>query len=162
MQASAFVQRHPQVMQAASRAAVHDEAWDTLTELQQRCQAACNAADGTYPGLLQEALLQDDVGCWAESAAEYVHYLSGEGERRARDAKLLAHKVLRVHACGGRCHAAVLCSAVMLAETAAPLVDFDPALPLGPCASLDLDAWADIRHNAELTRELKEAEGQLV
>lgn len=74
-------------------------------------------------------------------------------------AQLLASKVLKVHACGGRCYDYTIAAEVMSAEGAAvsfSLVDADAdaAADRRRCALMDEQAWADVRHRAALTDEL--------
>ena len=72
------------------------------------------------------------------------------------EAKRLVQRVLKVHACGGKCRDAMLATAVLAANGPFSLADAEPLLSTAPedCPILDGAAWAAARERDVMHREL--------
>lgn len=137
----------------SSRSEIPDDLWDTLGEQQQQCKYARLHCERVYTELLVEALDADDPSCWSRTAAMMCKFVAGE-PGRSSEARSLASKVARLHACGGRCHDIHLARAVC--ETEGP-VTVEAAVSAPDCPLLDVSAWAQLRESEALRRELRQS-----
>jgi len=104
-----------------------------------------------------QALDADDPSCWSRTAALLCKYVGGE-PGRADEARALAAKLGRLHACGGRCRDVLLARAVGEAEAEGPVAE-EVAADAPPCALLDAEVWAKMRESEPLKRELQASWG---
>ena len=153
---------------AKSRAEVDDDTWDRVVEIQALVQRACNSCNVDFPALQLECLQVDDRACWSRTSVEYAHFLLGQadssGAPRLSEAKRLAKRVLKLHACGGansdQCRDALLATAVLAAEGPFSQADADALLRVAPdsCPALNSGTvWADIKARDKMHRELEES-----
>ena len=128
----------------------------------------CNACAIGFPALQRECVEADDALTWSHASVAYAHYLLGQPPRSDADAasctpvdeaRRLAQRVLRVHACSEHqaCRDCLLASAVLSAEGPFSLAAAEPLLSHAPatCPLIDGRAWADARARDSMTRELQ-------
>eukprot|EP00962_Isochrysis_galbana_P019127 scaffold5569_cov116-Isochrysis_galbana.AAC.7 len=89
--------------------------------------------------------------CWSRTAALLCKYAVGQAGRSA-EARALASKLERLHACGGRCHDALMAQAVGGAEGP---VGMEARVDAPDCSLLDAHTWARMRDAEPLRRELQ-------
>ena len=155
---------------ASSRADIAEDTWDRVVELQRLVQVTCNACGVGFPALQRECVEADDALTWSRASVAYAHYLLGQPsstsaettEERActpmDEARRLAQRVLRVHACSAQpCRDAMLANAVLAAEGPFSLTAAEALLSHAPdtCPLVDGRAWADARARDAMTRELQ-------
>ncbi|KAL1530244.1 hypothetical protein AB1Y20_001159 [Prymnesium parvum] len=151
LEVAAILQANPEIMEAHTRSEVRDEHWDQLVELQVECQRAERQCAASWQELIGQAVAENDAKRWSCAAAPFARFLKLEGKER--DAQLLASKVAKLHACGGRCRDVMLAGTVAVAEGRS--VELDEGLDAeDECALFDEDVWQSIRSTAILTAEL--------
>jgi hypothetical protein len=79
------------------------------------------------------------------------HFVAGEAGRSA-EARALASKLARLHACGGACHDARMAQAVGAADGPVAMQAREDA---PACSRLDAGVWARMRDAEPLKRELQ-------
>jgi hypothetical protein len=160
------------VAAATSREDLPPHVWERVVEIMRLVDASTKWCDVGFPALQADALEAGDAATWSRATAEYAFYLLGQhdeedwaarrGTERASpldEARRQAQAVLRIRACGGRCRASMLASAVCAADGPFGRSAAEELLQHGldECPAIDGAAWTVMRERAAMRKSLQDA-----